>query len=68
MKKFIWIYIFRLVLVCVIISQTNYLSAKSEIEFQISSKKSVYRLGEPIIIEIKIINFSNEKITITIHN
>ena len=64
MKKFIWVYIFRLVLVCIIISQTSYLNAKSEIEFQVSSKKSVYQFGEPIIIEIKIINFSNEKITI----
>ncbi len=64
MKKSIWIYIFRLILVCVIIFQTNYLSARAEIEFQISSKKSIYHLGEPIIIETKIINFSDETITI----
>ena len=64
MKKFIWIYIPKIVFVCVIIFQTNYLSAKAEIEFQISSRKSVYHLGEPIVIEARIINFSSETITI----
>jgi len=64
MRDFKKINIGALVMVCLFVLRPNNLGAKEEINFQISSKKSIYSLGEPIVIEAKIINFSSGTITI----
>jgi len=64
MKDFKKINICALVMVCLFVLRPTNLRAKEEINFQISSEKSIYSLGEPIVIEARIINFSSETITI----
>ena len=64
MKDFKKINICALVMVCLFVLRPTNLRAKEEIDFQISSKKSIYSLGKPIVIEARIINFSSGTITI----
>ena len=64
MKNFKEIKYLMLILASIIVFNSNYLKAEEGLKLQISSKKSIYSLGEPIIIEARIVNFSSEKTTI----